>query len=180
MKINYILLIVFLISGIKLNAQNTYLTVDGHIMIIAKVNNKPIKAESHKLSLFLDYNSNTLKGSLDLKTLNIEIPSLAKKLKETEEPLIVKISGPIPSKDFLLHRHEPIHFNWPVTITFNNQIIKTGFKTTITHIDEGATFTCLVSAVGELQSSETELLNLIPELDKVLQIQFVQMILKKD
>jgi hypothetical protein len=177
MKTKYIVLIVFLISGIKLNAQNTYLTIDGHIMIIAKVDNKPIKAESHKLSLFLDYNSNTLKGSLDLKTLNMEISSVNEKIKETEEPLIVKFSGPIPSKDFLLHRHDPFQFNWPVTITFNNQTIKTGFKTTITHIEDGASFTCIVSAFGELQSSKTGLVSLFPELDKVLQIQLVQMIL---
>lgn len=180
MKINYIFLIVFLISGIKLNAQNTYLTVDGHIMIIAKVNNKTIKAESHKLSLFLDYNSNTLKGSLDLKTLDIKISSINEIIEETEDPLIIKFSGPIPSKDFLLHRHDPIQFNWPVTLTFNNKTIKTGFKTTITHIDEGATFTCLVSAFGELQSSETDLKNLIPGLDKTLQIQLVQLILNKN
>ncbi|WP_261376861.1 hypothetical protein [Gillisia sp. Hel_I_86] len=40
------------------------------------VDDKPIKAENHKLSLFLDYDSKIVNGSLDLKTLTTHSPEV--------------------------------------------------------------------------------------------------------
>ena len=134
MKTKLLIFTVLLITFFEVSAQKIYRANDGHIEMMTLVDGKTIKAESHNLALHLDYNSKVVNGVLDLKTLVTDFPELNRILKEQEDPLILRFTGTIPSVDFLSQRHDPINFNWLVTITYQghkyvlpDKCIRTGF-----------------------------------------------------
>ena len=178
MKTKLITLIVLLITICEVMAQKNYKTNDGHIEMMTLVDGKPIKAESRNLSLYLDYDSKVVKGVLDLKTLVTDVPDINTIIQEREDPLILRFRGAIPSVDFLSKRHDPISFNWLVDVTYQGKTYKSQFKATITHIEQGVSMSCLISATGQVLVSKTGLDSLIEGLDKIIEVQFYQLILK--
>lgn len=160
------------------SAQNIYRTNEGHVEMMAVVDNKPVKAESHKLELYLDYGTKVVNGVLNLKTLSTDIPEINTILTEEEVPHILRFTGTIPSTDFLSIVHDPIDFNWDVLVTYKNKTYKTRFKAIITHINHGAGKSCLISARGQVFVADTGLSDLIPELGKVIEVHFAQTVLK--
>lgn len=178
MKTKLITLIVLLITICEVMAQKNYKTNDGHIEMITLVDGKTIKAESRNLSLYLDYDSKVVKGVLDLKTLVTDVPDINTIIQEREDPLILRFRGAIPSVDFLSKRHDPISFNWLVDVTYQGKTYKSQFKATITHIEQGVSMSCLISATGQVLVSKTGLDSLIEGLDKIIEVQFYQLILK--
>jgi len=178
MNVKYFILIILLVSYSKINAQKVYTTEEGHIMMMTLVDDKPVKAESHKLTLYLDYNSKVVNGVLDLKTLSTDIYEVNTILQEQEDPLMLRFTGTIPSQDFLSKRHDPINFNWVVDVTYQGKSFKSQFKATITHIEQGVSMSCLISARGQVLVSDTGLDSLIQGLDKTIQVQFAQLVLK--
>ncbi|HAI39557.1 MAG TPA: hypothetical protein DCM40_16335, partial [Maribacter sp.] len=74
------------------------------------------KAESHKLALYLDYDSKVVSGVLDLKTLSTNNPEIKAMLAGEEDPLMLRFTGTVPSVDFLSKRHDPIDFNWLIDV----------------------------------------------------------------
>ena len=52
MNVKHCILIILLVSYYKVNAQKIYTTEEGHIMMMTLVDDKTIKAESHKLALY--------------------------------------------------------------------------------------------------------------------------------
>lgn len=180
MKIKYTLLIVFIVSAIKLNAQRIYTANDGHILIMSQINNQNVKAESHDLSLSLNYTTKEVKGVIDLSTLSTNADVVNKAINEAKESLKIHFNGTIPVTDFMIPNHEPINFNWVLTITYQNKNYKALFKTTIQHVDEGVSISCFLSARGEMDISKTGLINALPGIDNVLQIQFSQLLLRAE
>ena len=178
MKTKLFTLIVLLTAFCEVTAQNIYKTDDGHLEMMTLIDNTSIKAESHNLSLYLDYDSKVVKGTLDLKTLSTDFPEINNLLKKQEEPLMLRFMGAIPSVDFLSKRHDPINFNWLVTVTYKEKSFKTQFNATITHIEQGLAMSCLISARGQVLVSDTGLDSLIEGLDKTIEIQFAQLVLK--
>jgi hypothetical protein len=178
MKTKLITLIVLLITICEVMAQKNYKTNDGHIEMMTLVDGKTIKAESRNLSLYLDYDSKVVKGVLDLKTLVTDVPDINTIIQEREDPLILRFRGAIPSVDFLSKRHDPISFNWLVDVTYQGKTYKSQFKATITHIEQGVSMSCLISATGQVLVSKTGLDSLIEGLDKIIEVQFYQLILK--
>jgi len=178
MNIKHIALIILLISFYQSNAQKIYRTDEGHILMMTSVDDKPVKAESHKLALYLDYDSKVVNGVLDLKTLSTDIPEVNSILQEQEDPLMLRFTGTVPSEDFLSKRHDPIDFNWLVTVTYQGKSYMSQFKATITHIEQGLAMSCLISARGQVLVSDTGLESLIQGLDKAIQVQFSQLVLK--
>ena len=178
MKTKYILLIVLVINTISLNAQRIYTTDEGHILIMSQVDNENVKVESHKLSFALDYVTKEVTGVLDLGTLSTNFKDIKKAINETNESLKIHFKGTIPVTDFMIPNHEPITFNWLLTITYQNKSYKALFKTTIQHVDEGISISCFLSARGEMEISDTGLQKIIPGLDHTLQIQFSQLLLR--
>tara|TARA_R100000935_G_scaffold53452_1_gene81339 strand:- start:1621 stop:2163 length:543 start_codon:yes stop_codon:yes gene_type:complete len=178
MNVKHLILIIILVSYYQTNAQKIYTTEEGHIMMMTLVDDKPFKAESHKLALYLDYESKVVSGVLDLKTLSTDIPEINSILQEQENPLILRFTGTIPSQDFLSKRHDPIDFNWPLDIKFQGRTFKSQFKATITHIEQGISMSCLISATGQVLVADTGLASLIQGLDKTIQVQFAQLVLK--
>ena len=178
MNVKHCILIILLVSYYKVNAQKIYTTEEGHIMMMTLVDDKPVKAESHKLALYLDYDSKVVNGVLDLKTLSTDIPEINTILQEEEEPLMLRFTGTIPSEDFLSKQHDPILFNWLVSVTYKDKTYKSVFKTTLTHFDQGTTISCLISARGQVLVSDTGLDKLIQGLDKTLEVQFAQLVLR--
>lgn len=159
-------------------AQKIYKTNDGHIEMMTLVDGKIIKAESRNLSLYLDYDSKVVKGVLDLKTLVTDVSDINTIIQEREDPLILQFRGAIPSVDFLSKRHDPISFNWLVDVTYQGKTYKSQFKATITHIEQGVSMSCLISATGQVLVSKTGLDSVIEGLDKIIEVQFYQLILK--
>jgi hypothetical protein len=178
MKTKYILLMVLIINTFGLKAQRIYTTDEGHILIMSQVDNENVKVESHNLSFALNYTTKEVNGVLDLSTLSTNFTPIKKAITDTNESLKVHFNGTIPVTDFMVPNHEPIIFNWLLTITYQNKSYKALFKTTIQHVDEGISISCFLSARGEMEISETELQKVIPGLDHTLQIQFSQLLLK--
>tara|TARA_B100000427_G_scaffold304519_1_gene289838 strand:+ start:596 stop:1147 length:552 start_codon:yes stop_codon:yes gene_type:complete len=178
MNIKHCFLIILLVSYYKVNAQKVYTTEEGHIMMMTLVDDKPFKAESHKLALYLDYDSKVVNGVLDLKTLSIDSPKINALLEQREDPLILRFTGTIPSQDFLSKRHDPIKFNWLIDVTYQGRSFKSQFKATITHIEQGVSMSCLISAAGQLLVPNTGLDSLIEGIDDTIEVQFAQLVLR--
>jgi len=179
-QVKYYFLMILFVGFFKANAQKIYRTEEGHIIMMTILNSLPIKAESHKLALYLDYNTKVVNGVLDLKSLSTDNLEINTMLTEEEEPLILRFTGTIPSEDFLSKRHDPISFNWLVTITYKGKSYQSSFKATLTHINQGLLFSCLLSASGDMSTLETGLERIIPGLGTVIEIQFAQLILRKE
>ena len=178
MKTKYVLLIVISLRVVSINAQKIYTTSEGHIMMASSIKGKMVKGESHNLSLYLNYTTKEVRGVLDLKTLFTENSDLSSVIENTDESLKVHFTGTIPINDFMKKDHKPFNFDWIITITYQNISFNAQFKAIIQHIDEGRAISCLLSARGEMDISNTELPNFLPELDRTLQIQFSQLLLR--
>jgi len=178
MNVKQCILIILLVSYYKVNAQKIYTTEEGHIIMMTLVDDKPVKAESHKLALYLDYDSKVVNGVLDLKTLSTDSPAINAILQQGEDPLTLRFTGTIPSQDFLSKRHDPIKFNWLIDVTYQGKSFKSQFKATITHIEQGVSMSCLISASGQLLVSNTGLDSLIEGIDDTIVVQFAQLVLR--
>ncbi|MBU2526378.1 MAG: hypothetical protein KKC03_07235 [Bacteroidetes bacterium] len=178
MNVKHCILIIVLVCYYRANAQKIYTTEEGHIMMMTLVDDKPVKAESHKLALYLDYDSKVVNGVLDLKTLLTDIPEINTILRQREDPLMLRFTGTIPSQDFLSKRNDPINFNWLIDVTYQGKSFKSQFKTTITHIEQGVSMSCLISANGQFLVSNIGLDSLIEGIDDTIEVQFAQMVLR--
>ncbi|WP_445731165.1 hypothetical protein [Mariniflexile sp.] len=178
MKTKLFTLTIVLMTFYKVTAQKIYKTEEGHILMMTLVNNESVKAESHKLALYLDYGSKIINGVLDLTTISTDVSEINTILQNQETPLMLRFTGTIPSHDFLSKRHDPINFNWPVTVTYKGKYYKSQFNATITHLEHGIAMSCLISAKGQVLVSDTGLDSLIEGIDKTIEVQFTQLVLK--
>jgi len=176
MKTIFFLIITFLVSN-AINAQSIYTTKKGHMIILSELDNKNVKAESHKMSLFLDYRNKVISGSIDIKSLLSDNDEINSKIKNINEPIIIKFTGSIPDTDFMQAEHPPINFKWFVNVVFQDTNINLTLNATIQHMTQEAIYSCMFSATGEILVSEMGLSNVFPELDEHLQIQFAQLLL---
>ncbi len=176
----YYVLIILFFGFLKANAQKIYRTEEGHVEMMARVDSVPFKAESHKLALYLDYDSKVVSGVLDLKTLSTNNPEIKAMLAGEEDPLMLRFTGTVPSVDFLSKRHDPIDFNWLIDVTYQGKAFKSQFKATITHIEQGVSMSCLISARGQVLVADTGLDSIIKGVDDTIEVQFAQMVLKLD
>ncbi len=175
---NIFFICIYALSFQMVQSQTTYMTKKGHLKMIAKIDGKTVVAESHKLYVNLDYINKKINGTLDLKSLITDIPELKKYLKEAEQPLLISFSGTIPPDDFMAQPHQPLIFNWQININFQDKNFKVILKTTLQHIKEGSTFSCRLNAMGKIFANEMNLNKIIPNIDNIIEIQFVQFILK--
>jgi hypothetical protein len=178
MTTKYIYILFFSMLVFQMQSQTNYMTKNGHLKMVSKVNNQQVALETHKLSVFLDYTTKQMNGTMDLRTLVTEIPELNNYLKNAEQPLLVQFSGVIPANDFMSQPHEPLVFNWLVNVTFQNKSFEVVFKSTLEHIEEGSFFSCRLSTFGEVQTSTLGLEDLIPNLDEIIELQFIQVVLR--
>ncbi len=171
-------LCVQIISFYTVSAQNIYKTEDGHLEMMTLAGDKLLKAETHKLSLYLDYSNKVVNGILDLKTLSTDNTEINTILTQEEDPLILRFSGGVPSTDFLSKVHDPINFNWLVSITYKGNTYKALFRATITHVYLSSSMSCVISASGQILVKDIGLDNVIPGLGKTIDVQFAQTVLK--
>jgi len=176
----YYVLIILFFGFLKANAQKIYRTEEGHVEMMARVDSVPFKAEGHKLALYLDFDSKVVSGVLDLKTLSTNNPEIKAMLAGEGDPLMLRFTGTVPSADFLSKRHDPIDFNWLIDITYQGKAFKSQFKATITHIEQGLSMSCLISAKGQVIVTDTGLDSIIKGMDDTIEVQFAQMILELD
>jgi len=173
-------LVLFTVNYFGLNAQKIYTTSEGHLMLASSINNKMVKAESHHLSLYLNYTTKIVKGVIDLKTLFTQNDIINSVIKDSDQPLELQFTGTIPIIDFMKKDHEPFSFNWIITITYQNKSYKAQLKSLIQHVNDGPAISCLLSARGEVDISNTGLQNIIPDIDNILEIQFSQLLLRTE
>lgn len=174
----YLFFICFFVLALQMQSQTNYMTKNGHLKMIGRIDNQPVAIENHNLSIFLDYTTKEMSGTMDLRTLVTEIPELNSYLRKAEQPMLVQFSGVIPAEDFMSHPHEPLVFNWIVNVTFQNKTFEFVFKTTLVHIEEGSFFSCQLNTFGEIQASKLGLEDLIPGLDETIELQFIQVVLR--
>jgi len=178
MTTKYIFFIFFSMLVFQMQSQTTYMTKNGHLKMVSRIDNQPVAVEAHELSIFLDYTTKQMSGTMDLRTLITEIPELNNYLKNAEQPLLVQFSGVIPADDFISQPHQALIFNWLVNVTFQNKSFEVVFKSTLEHIEEGSFFSCRLSTFGEIQAAKLGLEDLISGLNETIEIQFVQVVLK--
>ena len=178
MTTRYVYLLFFSMLVFQMHSQTNYMTKNGHLKMVVKIDNQSVAIENHELSIFLDYATKEMSGTMDLRALISVIPELNNYLNKAEQPLLVEFSGIIPADDFMSHAHEPLIFNWLVNVTFQNKSFELVFKTTLEHIEEGSFFSCRLSTFGEMQTSTLGLEDLIPGLGEVLELQFIQVVLR--
>ena len=65
-----------------------------------------------------------------------------------------------------------------VEVIYQGKTFKSQFIATITHIEQGVSMSCLISATGQILVVDTGLGSLIQGLDKTIQVQFAQLVLK--
>ena len=172
----FILSVFFMVT--QLYGQNLFMTKKGHLKIMTKVNDTIYETESQELSISLNYTTKQVRGTLNLKTLQTQIPELKEYLSLLENPLIITFEGTIPKDDFMVQSHGPIEFNWLITVNYNNGSFETVLKTTLQHIEEGSTFACRLSSFGSLAVNKLKLDELIPNLEDFIEIRFIQVILR--
>lgn len=178
MKTKYIFFILFFILVFQMQSQTNYMTKNGHLKMVGRIDNQPVDIETHKLSVFLDYTTKQMNGTLDLRTLITEIPELNNYLKIAEQPLLVQFSGIIPSDNFISQDPQALIFNWLVKVTFQNKSFDVVFKTNLEHIEEGSFSSCRLSTFGEITAEKLGLEDLIPGLSETIEIQFIQIVLR--
>ena len=178
MTTRYVYLLFFSMLVFQMQSQTNYMTKNGHLKMVVKIDNQSVAIENHELSIFLDYATKQMSGTLDLKNLITKIPELNNYLNKVEQPLLVEFSGVIPADDFMSQPHNPLIFNWLVNVTFQNKKFEIVLKSTLEHIEEGTFYSCRLSTFGEIQTSTLGLENLIPGLGEILELQFIQVVLR--
>ncbi|SMG13964.1 hypothetical protein SAMN05661096_00640 [Marivirga sericea] len=180
MKIIFITLLFFAQTWVAVG-QSLYRTTEGHIVMVAEINNERIIAESHKLFLFLDYNTKEISGKLELKTIDTGIGYLNEQISNADgEELIISFSGFIPVEDFISKPHAPISFNWPLKVTAGESTFQIVLSGNLKHFNGGEAIACMLSATGEVSTTEVGLKSMLPEISEILKIQFTQVILRKN
>ncbi len=172
------LFIFFSIVVLQLQSQDFYMTKKGNLKMVSKINDQIVTLESNKLELYLDYTSKEMTGTLDLRSLNYNIPELNKYIKDSDQPLLVHFSGIIPAEDFMAQAHQALNFNWQVNITFQDNIYKVILESVLEHASQGYLFSCRLNTFGEFNSNIFGLKKLIPNLDDTIGIQIVQTVLR--
>ena len=158
MKIIFITLLFFAQTWVAVG-QSLYRTTEGHIVMVAEIIDEQVIAESHKLFLFLDYNTKEISGKLDLKTID---------------------TGFIPVDDFISKPHAPISFNWPLKVTAGERTFQIILSGNLKHFNGGEAIACMLSATGDVDTNEVGLKSILPEIGKTLKIHFTQVILRKN
>ncbi|MDD3722146.1 MAG: hypothetical protein PHW92_06640 [Lutibacter sp.] len=178
MATKHLFFICFFVLAFQMQSQTTYMTKNGHLKMVGRIDNQPVAVETNELSVFLDYTTKQMNGEMDLRTLVTEIPELNSYLRKAEQPLLVQFSGVIPADDFMSQPHQALIFNWLVKVTFQNKSFEVVFKTTLEHIEEGSFFSCRLSTFGEIQAAKLGLEDLIPGLGETIELQFIQVVLR--
>ncbi|WP_375580157.1 hypothetical protein ABWH96_03595 [Marivirga tractuosa] len=180
MKIIFITLLFFAQTWVAVG-QSLYRTTEGHIVMVAEIIDEQVIAESHKLFLFLDYNTKEISGKLDLKTIDTGIDYLNEEISKAEdEEMTVSFSGFIPVDDFISKPHAPISFNWPLKVTAGERTFQIILSGNLKHFNGGEAIACMLSATGDVDTNEVGLKSILPEIGKTLKIHFTQVILRKN
>ena len=145
--------------------------------MVAEINNERIIAESHKLFLFLDYNTKEISGKLELKTIDTGIGYLNEQISNAD---IISFSGFIPVDDFISKPHAPISFNWPLKVTAGESTFQIVLSGNLKHFNGGEAIACMLSATGDVNTTEIGLKSILPEIGETLKLQFTQVILRKN
>lgn len=180
MKIIFITLLFFAQTWVALG-QTMYQTTEGHIVMVAEINGEQVVAESHKLILMLDYNTKEISGKLDTKTIDTGIGYLNEQISNADgEELMISFSGFIPVDDFISKPHAPISFNWPLKVTVGSRAFEIILSGNLKHFNGGEAIACMLSAIGEVSTTEVGLKSILPEISDILKVQFTQVILRKN
>lgn len=172
----FILLSFCSLSGVF--AQNTYQTLEGHILISGKYNNNTVLIESHKLNLFMDYTTKAFKGTLNLSTLDTGIDSLDLLLSSVK-PGIVSFSGVVPNDDFITWEHSELKFDIPVEVNLLEENLNPSLRISINHFkDNSSNYACLLSGTMDLDLTEFE--NKPSELGDIIEVKFTQVLMRRN
>ena len=160
----------------KCFSQSIYRTSNGHILISGGYEDSTFLAESHKLEI--DYNSinKSISSKINLQTFISGIPFIDSIL--AEKPRYIFLSGYIPV-DFLTWAHKEYNLDVSFEVRYNNIKITTPSKLKFKHIAKLMDYTCVMEASFGLKLSDF-LNNLPRKIDSDINIQFLQLILRRE
>ena len=180
MKIIFITLLFFAQTWVAVG-QSLYRTTEGHIVMVAEIKDEQVIAESHKLFLFLDYNTKEISGKLDTKTIDTGIGYLNEQISNVAgEESVISFAGKIPVEDFIIQPHLPISFSWPLKVIVGSRAFEVILSGNLKHFNGGEAIACMLSAIGEVSTTEVGLKSILPEISEILKVQFTQVILRKN
>lgn len=181
MKIKLFILLLIAFDSFMIKGQTLYRTTEGHIVIVAEIDDEQVIAESHQLLIQLNYDTKEISGQLNLKSLDVGYEFLNEQISQlANDGSIVSFSGRVPVDDFISQPHLPISFNWPLTITIGEREFQVVMNATLKHFNGGESIACLLSATGDFSAKEMGLKSFITGISEGLKVQFTQVILRKN
>ncbi|MEC7753729.1 MAG: hypothetical protein VYB44_06840 [Bacteroidota bacterium] len=181
MKIKLFILLLIAFNSFMIKGQTLYRTTEGHIVMVAEVDDEQVIVESHQLLIQLDYDTKEISGKLNLKSLDVGNGFLSEQISQlAKDASRITFYGRIPVDDFISQPHSPISFNWPIKIITDEREFQVVMNATLKHFNGGESIACLLSATGDFSTKEVGLASFIPGVSEVLKVQFTQVILRKN
>lgn len=173
-----IILVVLLIFGSNVKAQEVYGTINGTIHITGVWNDSALIAVSNQLVVLLNYETAQFELRLDKSTLRTGIDSLDKKLKKLERDILV-YEGKLGIEYVQTQSHPPQDFEVEGYLTcapHNENIIGKGH---LEHIF-GDVYSCILNMTFHLNLKETNLNIDLPGLVDEVHVEIIQTVLKRE
>ncbi len=146
-------------------------------MISGEYRGETLLAESHRLNLFLNYETKEFKGNLDLSTLDTGIDSLNTILAATK-PAQVLFTGVIPNDDFIIWEHLELELDIPLTVQFFGNSLNPSLKIKLNHYKDTSYYACLLS--GEMYLDISGFDNRPKGLGDTIEVKFSQVLMRRD
>lgn len=171
------LILMLIAFAYNTQAQTTYRTVEGHVVITGEYKGEKVIAQSHKLKFLLNYTTKEFTAKIDLRTLKTGNPFLDSLMLTIKDSLPVSFSGIIPDDDFITWKHPVLKLSVPITLNANNIQKQLVLSATLEHAEASGAFICTLTGFVDLDISQ---LNFnVAGLKDTVRTQFVQLLLKR-
>lgn len=177
MKNTLVILVFTFCSFPGVFAQNVYQSLEGHVVISGEYRGETVLAESHRLNLFLNYETKEFKGKLDLSTLDTGLDSLNAILAATK-PAQVLFTGVIPNDDFITWEHLELDLDIPLTVQFLGNNLNPSLNIKLNHYKESSYYACLLS--GEMYLDISGFENRLKGLGDTIEVKLSQVLMRRD
>lgn len=173
------LIVIFLIFHCwsSVFAQNTYRTMEGHIVVSGKFQEKEFLAESHKLQITFNRSYSEVSGKISTRTFNSGIAVLDSILK-SNSPEWLTFKG-LVTIDFITWEHSEMEEAIPLTLSINGQDIPVQMSAKFTHLSGASTYACMLSGQFYLDISKFGFDNAPEGLNPELDVYFEQVVLRR-
>jgi hypothetical protein len=173
-----IIILLQLIHGPQVSAQDVYRTTNGRIQIVGILNDSVLTGESNKLLASLNYETAEITLRLDKATIRTGVDSVDVKLKQLNQELLV-FKGRL-GVNFVKTESHPIQYfsvkGYLSSVSGDDRIIGEG---SLTHVF-GGVYSCVLNISFTVNIKDINFEIDIPGIGDEVQIKIIQTILEKD